>query len=59
MSLAGQLHALASLPTRKSAVPVLQEVGWTPEPVWKIMEYLAPQGINLLTVQPLSSRYTA
>ena len=33
MWLAGQFHAPAALSPGKSAVPILQEAGWTPGPV--------------------------
>ena len=30
----------------KDPVPVLQEAGWAPDPVWKGAKYLAPTGIR-------------
>ena len=30
----------------KDSVPIVQEAGWAPEPVWTGGEYLAPTGIR-------------
>ena len=43
---------------RKDPVPIIQEAGWAPEPVWTGAENLAPIGIRFRTVQPVASRYT-
>jgi hypothetical protein len=43
---------------RKDSVPIVQEAGWAPGPVWTDTENLAPTGIDPRTVQPLVSRYT-
>jgi len=42
----------------KNSVPIVQEAGWAPGPVWTGAEYLAPTGIRSRTVQPLASRCT-
>ena len=43
----------------KDPVPILQEAGWAPGPVWTGAENLAPPpGLDLRTIQPLASRYT-
>jgi len=42
----------------KDPVPVVQEAGWAPGPVWTGAENLAPPGFDLRTVQPVASRYT-
>ena len=42
----------------KEPVPVVQEVGWAPGPVWTGAENLAPSGLDPRTVQPVASRYT-
>jgi len=42
----------------KDAVPIVQEAGWVPWPVWTGAENLAPTGIGLRTFQPVVSRYT-
>jgi hypothetical protein len=39
-------------PQGRDPVPIVQEAGWTPGPVWTGAENLAP------TVQPVASRYT-
>jgi len=53
----GQCHASAALYPGKDPVPVVQEAGWAPGPVWIGAENFAPPGFDLRTVQPLSSRY--
>ena len=42
----------------KDPVPIVQEAGWAPGPVWTGAENLAPTGIRSRTVQPVASRYT-
>ena len=43
----------------KDSVPIVQEAGWAPGPVWTGAENLAPSpGFDLRTFQPLASRYT-
>jgi hypothetical protein len=39
-------------------VPIVQEAGWAPGPVWACAKNLAPPGFDLRTVQPIASRYT-
>ena len=46
-----------SLP-RERPVPIVQEAGWAPGPVWTGAENLAPLGLDPRTVQPVASRYT-
>jgi len=58
MGVSGQRHAPAALPPGKDTVPVVQEVGWVPGPVWTDVENLAPPGFNPRTVQTVASRYT-
>ena len=41
------------LPPGKDPVPIVQEAGWVPGPVWTGAENLDRQ-----TVQPVASRYT-
>ena len=41
---------------RKDPVPIVQEAGWTPGPVWTGAENLAAPGFDLRTVQPVASR---
>ena len=55
--MSGQQHASAALYHGKDPVPIVQEAGWAPGPVWRA-ENLAPTGIRSRTVQPLVSRYT-
>jgi hypothetical protein len=42
----------------KNLVPIVQEAGWAPGPVWISAENLAPTGIRSWTAQPVTSRYT-
>jgi len=44
----------------KDPVPIIQEDGWAPEPVWTSAKNLAPPppGFDPLTVQAVASRYT-
>jgi hypothetical protein len=43
----------------KDPVPMVQEAGWAPGPVWTGAENLAPPpGFDPRTVQPVASRYT-
>ena len=42
----------------KYPVPVVQEAGWAPGPVWTGAENLAPTGIRSQTIQPVASSYT-
>ena len=38
----------------KDPVPILQETGWAPGPVWTGAENLVPTGIRSQTVQPVA-----
>jgi len=43
----------------KDPVPIVQETGWVPGPVWTGAENLAPPlGFDRRTVQPVAGRYT-
>ena len=53
-----QHHAPAAFTPGKDLVPIVQEAGWTPEPVWIGAENLAPPGFDPRTFQPVASRYT-
>jgi hypothetical protein len=53
----GQHHAPAALPPGKDPVPVVQEAGWAPEPVWIGAENLAPPGFDPRTFHLVESRY--
>jgi hypothetical protein len=46
MGVVGQLHAPTALPPGRDPVPIVQEAGWAPEPVWTGAENLAPTGIR-------------
>jgi hypothetical protein len=43
---------------RKDLVPIVQEAGWVPGPVWTGAENLSPTGIRSWTFQPVGCRYT-
>jgi hypothetical protein len=42
----------------KDPVPIIQEAGWAPEPVWIGAGNLAALGFDPRTFQPVASRYT-
>ena len=42
----------------KDPVPITQEAGWAPGPVWTGAENLIPPGFDPRTLQPVASRYT-
>jgi hypothetical protein len=42
----GQRHAPAAIYPRENPVPIVQEAGWAPGPVWTGAENLAPTGIR-------------
>jgi hypothetical protein len=42
----GQRHAQAAIYPRKDPVPIVQEAGWSPGPVWTGAENLAFTGIR-------------
>ena len=42
MGVGGQRHTPAALPPGKDPVPIVQEAGWAPGPVWTGAENLAP-----------------
>ena len=46
--MSSQLHAPAILSPRKDPVPIVQEAGWAPGPVWTGAENLASTGIRSL-----------
>jgi len=45
MGVGGQRHASAAFTPGKGPVPIVQEAGWAPGPVWIGAENLAPTGI--------------
>jgi len=47
-----------SLPPGKDPVPIVQEAGWAPGPVWTGAENLTPPGFDPRTVQPVARHYT-
>ena len=42
----------------KDPVPIVQEAGWAPGPVWTGAENVAPPGFDPRTLQPVASCYT-
>jgi hypothetical protein len=58
MGVGDQRHAPAAFTPSKDPVPILQEAGWAPGPVWIGAENLAPLGFDTRTVQLVGSRYT-
>jgi hypothetical protein len=53
----GQHHALAAFTPGKDTVPIVQDAGWVPEPVWIDVENLAPPEFDPRTFQPVAIRY--
>ena len=45
-------------PRERDPVPIVQEAGWAPGPVWTGAENLASTGLDPRTAQPVASRYT-
>ena len=45
-------------PRKRDTVPIVQEAGWTPGPVWTGAENSPPLGFDPWTVQLVASRYT-
>ena len=50
----GQLHAPAAFTPGKNPVPIVQEAGWSSEPVWTGAENLALSGIRSPDLPALS-----
>ena len=46
------------LPPGKDPLPIVQEAGWAPGPVWKGAENLASPGFDPRAVHPVDSHYT-
>jgi hypothetical protein len=46
MGACGQDHALSTLSLGRDPVPIVQEDGWAPGPVWIGVETFAPIGIQ-------------
>jgi len=42
----GQRHVPAAFPQERDPVPIVQETEWTPGPVWKGAENIAPTGMR-------------
>ena len=45
-------------PLERDAVPIVQEDGWAPGPVWTVAENLAPTEIRSSDHTAVASRYT-
>jgi hypothetical protein len=67
LEVGGQLHAPAALLLGKKQlpppIPIGEEAGWTPEPVWTISNSYNPwphrdSNSDLSAIQPIASRYT-
>jgi hypothetical protein len=46
MGVGGQRHAPAAFTPWKDPVPIVQEAGWAPRPIWTGAENLVPTGIR-------------
>jgi len=58
MGISGQRHAPAALTRERYQVPIVQEAGWAPGPVWTGAENIDPPGFDSRTIQSVASRYT-
>ena len=59
MGMDGKHHAPGRFTPGKDPVPITQEAGWAPGPVWSGAENIAPTpGFDHRTVQPVTSRFT-
>jgi hypothetical protein len=65
MGVSGQRHAPAALlpPGKGPPVPIVQEAGWAPEPVWtqvrgKILCLCRGSNLDRPVVQPVARHYT-
>jgi hypothetical protein len=54
----GQHHVPAAFTPEKDPMPIVQEAGWAPEPVWIGAENLSSPGFDPRTFQLVASRYT-
>jgi hypothetical protein len=45
-------------PQKREPVPIVQEAGWAPGPVWTDAKNLAALGFDPRSVQHVASRYT-
>ena len=54
----GQRHTPEAFSPGTDPVPILQEGGWAPAPVWTGAENRAPPGFDPRTFQSVASRYT-
>jgi len=45
MGVGGQRHGPAAFTPGKNLLPIVQEAGWAPGPVWTGVENIAPTGI--------------
>jgi hypothetical protein len=63
MEVSSQLHVPAALtPGKKPLVPIVQETGWDPEPVWTQWwreKFPTPDGTRTTIIQSVVQRYTA
>jgi hypothetical protein len=53
------VNATLVYPRERHLVPIVQEAGWAPGPVWMVLKILPPLGVNPWTVQLLESHYTS
>jgi hypothetical protein len=58
MGVGGQRHAPAAFSPRKDPVPIVQEAGRAPGPVWIGAENPPPLGFDPQVIQSIASRYT-
>ena len=54
----GQRHVPAAFTPGKDPVPIVQEAGWAPGPVWIGAENFVPPGFDPRTFQSVANCYT-
>jgi hypothetical protein len=58
MEVGVQSHATAAFPRERDSVPIVQDAGWAPGPVWTVRKISPPPEFDPRTVQPVASLYT-
>ena len=56
--MSGQRKSRPLFTAGKDPVPIVQEAGWAPGPVWTSVENVTPPGFDPRTVQSLANHYT-
>jgi hypothetical protein len=57
MGCVGNAKARLIYPRERDLVPIIQEAGWGPRPLWVGADLASPPGFDLRTIYPVASRY--